>query len=137
MVKLDRLQIGDYVKAKIGEDYKIGTVKFISERDALIHMDHIDLYVNEDQIYPIDITDDFLIKNGYKKDDVLEKETSYISEDGLIIFRKGEYYCNSNKKWYMHVDNSDFDTVLGCEIDYVHEYQHALKMSDSEKTVTV
>jgi len=37
-----------------------------------------------------------------------------------------EYTNHPNKNWYLHVDNEDFSTVAGVDVQYIHEIQNIL-----------
>lgn len=77
-----------------------------------------------DLLEPIPITQALLLKNGFRRTELpcdtewaeYEKEV-----DGYwLSFRLGVL---DSRVWYLHVDNSDRDTVAGCDIQYVHQAQ--------------
>ena len=37
-------------------------------------------------------------------------------------------YCNSNRKWHLHIDNCDCNTIGGGEFTYLHEVQNLVQV---------
>ena len=89
-----------------------------------LEMENISL----DYIQPIPITKEFLEKNGFEKEGVIELYNLYAGIDHRVTIHDDKEYMNSNNEWYVHVDSEDYSTIAGCELTYVHELQHLLKL---------
>ena len=86
---------------------------------------------------PIPLTEDILVKNGFKFQRHEFKTTNddyWISDDKRIIFR-GEHMTNSFNKWSVHVDTEDMRTMGYFEITYVHQLQHLLRLCGIKKEI--
>lgn len=79
---------------------------------------------------PIDITEEFLLKNGFVKEPFVDR-CIYASEDNRITL--DAYRPNYPRKWYVHVDNEDFASIGSCDLDYVHQLQQFLNICGIEK----
>lgn len=81
-------------------------------------------------INPIEITEELLIKNGYKE------ETSYNyfdftkEIDGYWLTFRYNMSNTPNRDWYLHVDGSDRCTVAGCDVQYIHQAQQLMEIFD-------
>lgn len=86
--------------------------------------------VGLDEISPIPITEEFLVKNGFYR------EFDNICE---IIYYKREidgYYvdvqlgCSNSGDWYFvcHIDNDRLCTVASADVQYVHQLQNLLNI---------
>ena len=81
-----------------------------------------------DNIEPIPLTKELLEKNGFERDECIPQEKYYNGIDNRVIVHNDKEYMNSNNEWYVHVDSEDYSTIAGCELTYVHELQHLLKL---------
>ena len=77
---------------------------------------------------PILITKELLEKNGFEKEGVIELYNLYAGIDHRVTIHDDKEYMNSNNEWYVHVDSEDYSTIAGCELTYVHELQHLLRV---------
>ena len=84
--------------------------------------------VTIDEIEGIEITREWLINNNFIKENT--GEIIYIKESqGYEIIM----YNVSNtigKKWYVHIDNQDCESVANVDVQYIHELQRVLSMFD-------
>ena len=79
-------------------------------------------------VQPIPLTEEWLLKFGFEKD---EDNDFYLDASYFDI-------CYQNKKWYLRQDGELFDLI---DIDYVHQFQNLyfaltgeeLKIKESEK----
>lgn len=88
-------------------------------------------YARFHEIEPIQITEDWLIKNGFEKffDDICESYHYYSKEiDGNYIDIKMNSSNISNDHVVCHVDNSDRCTIGCADIQYVHQLQNFLNL---------
>ena len=80
---------------------------------------------------PIPLTPEILEKNGFTSElDCDIKQ--YVSKDCRIILQDDDRFLNSQEKWYVHVDSLAMSTIGCCELTYVHELQHFLKLCKIE-----
>lgn len=85
---------------------------------------------------PIPLSKDFFEKNGFVLDnEFLRLYKIYENEDKRIkvadITNSGDGY------WNVHVDNEDYDTIGGCDVKYVHQFQQLLRLCGYEIDVVV
>lgn len=79
---------------------------------------------------PIQITEEMLIKNGFYKKvlfekndffgEVVEYEKSFCNF--FVAFRKTDY--DIDRTWYVHIDNSNLFTCCSCDVQYIHQVQN-------------
>lgn len=131
------LMLGDYVKfsttspdyKKFGDKpFKVSTIN--SDGAIALMMDNGSYWVDEENIEPIPITEEFLLKNGFVKESFVDS-CIYASDDNRITF--DAYSPNYPRKWYVHVDNEDFASIGGCDLDYVHQLQQFLNICGIKK----
>lgn len=86
---------------------------------------------------PISLTEEFFEKNGIKKVDydLLRPTLVFESDDKRIQITD---LCNSGDGyWNVHIDNEDYDTIGGCDVKYVHQFQQLLRLCGYEMYVVV
>ena len=80
---------------------------------------------------PIEINEELLLKNGFKKSLLIEGKESF---DDWIEFTKcveNHYlsirHCSNSieRDWFLHIDNENHSTIGGMDIEYVHQLQNA------------
>lgn len=90
--------------------------------------------IPNDWIRPIPITEEFLVKNGFKREyDCICEFHYYICEvDGYFVEIKigcsnmGDEYVNC------HIDNCDRSSVANADIRYLHQLQNLLNIMNIE-----
>lgn len=86
---------------------------------------------------PIPLTEEFFEKNGIKKvdNDYIKPNVLFENDDKRIqvtdLTNSGDGY------WNVHIDNEDFDTIGGCDVKYVHQFQQLLRLCGYEMNVVV
>lgn len=87
----------------------------------------------DDEIEGIEVTGEMLEKIGFEKDITAGEPWEYWrywDKEGrykLDVYPE-ELYCNSNRKFGLHVDN-DICNTIGCgEFTYVHELQNLVRV---------
>lgn len=87
---------------------------------------------NLEDMQPIEVTEDFLLKNGFKKK---EYNVSGYSSTSLhyMMFENGIFDINrfSNsigRDWHCHIENSDCDSIGSFDFQYVHEFQNGIRL---------
>lgn len=118
-MKPQELRIGNIVK--IDDEYlgpiegKVTSLKESGEVELLLSVSKGNgryFVCGSDDIFPIPITDELLLKNGFK-------QCGYIFK-ALFI----EMYEVSNG-WYPHFDNDRLETTIALTIKYIHQLQNA------------
>lgn len=127
MIKPEDIQIGDFLYNH--RDWKCPVLSIRKEYDSdkyfiMVNARH---YGEEEfrleDLRPIPLTNEILLKNGFKKD--TEGEECWLNK--IAMFTPNE--CDDNilkKSWNCHINGllNSFDGV----IEYVHELQHALRL---------
>lgn len=73
-----------------------------------------------DDIFPIPITDELLLENGFE-------QCGYIFKTLFI-----EMYEVANG-WHLHIDNERFETALSMTIKYLHQLQNAYYLATGKE----
>lgn len=110
----ERTQFPMYVQA-IGEDY------------VYLNFDGNEGDVWEckpEELQGIPVTVDMLKRIGFKEDTALVKFYRYWDKDYKYKLDVDEGNTNSGKKWSVHIDNGDCNTIGSGEFTYVHELQN-------------
>jgi hypothetical protein len=126
MVNVKDLMVGNFVKDTNGEIMLVGKVHrgSIADKWGGIAFD--------DEIEPIPVTKEILKKIGFEKDTTAGEPWEfwrYWDKDGkykLDVYPE-ELYCNSNRKFGLHVDNDVCNTIGSGEFTYVHELQNIVR----------
>ena len=88
-------------------------------------------------IFPIRLTLEILEKNGFKLAIEHKDIVIYESSDKRIKASNSECWKNTNKVWYIHIDTEDMRSMGYCEITYVHEFQHLLRLCGINKKIEI
>lgn len=85
-----------------------------------------------DDIYlePIPVTEEMLEKIGFKKEDsfIVYPFWRYWDKDYRYKLEVDCGFCNSDRKWNLHIDNSDCNTIGSGEFTYLHELQNLTRV---------
>lgn len=87
---------------------------------------------------PIPLTPEILEKNGFKLNEAVEDY--YCIYDGIderVSLCNDKEYMNSVNEWEVHIDSEDYSTIANCELTYVHELQHLLRLCKIYKEIVV
>ena len=143
-MKANELMVGDWVKLHYDINYKTGESLYTNVRITSINEDgtiNVSMHDGDgwdaDLIYPIPITKELLEKNGFERDELIESYNHYCGMDNRVSLNDDFYYINSRNTWYVHVDSEDYSTIARCELTYVHELQHILKLCKIDKEIVV
>lgn len=133
-MRANELQVGDYVIRK-NVPQEILIVDAIDSIKGIVYLDLDGLGITEklENISPIEITRDNLVKMGFEKslDPLFEEFDRWFTEDRRVVIRS-EYFTNTDAKWSIHLDNEDMDTIGSCEVTYVHEMQQFFRLCKYE-----
>jgi hypothetical protein len=126
-MKIEELSIGNLVSYR-GEIYSIFSISSSETVELYDYISNIfSCHINE--LDPIKLTEELLIKNGFFHD--FDTEVAYpddsmflVSPDKQITLHNAKDYINSENIWSVHIDNSDFNSITNCELSYVHQLQN-------------
>lgn len=88
---------------------------------------------NLEDMQPIEVTEEFLLKNGFEKLEsmVIEGETctSYNRQfNGTFIDVTYGMSNLEDRNWYCHIDNCDRQSIGSFDFQYVHEFQNGIRL---------
>lgn len=131
------LMIGDWLQdsfGNIGQVYRLDTgrvhLRLLQERPQ------DEEYIVHD-IEPISLTPEILEKNGFVFDDVIPECRMFMGIDDRVALRNDKEYMNSVNEWHVHIDSEDYCTIASCELTYLHELQHILRLCKIEKEIMI
>lgn len=125
MLNIKDIMLGDFVK-KRGEILVIGKI----HRDSVA--DKCGEICFDDEIEPIHVTKEILKKIGFKEyDDLLLERGLYRYWDKDYKYKLDVYpdFCNSDRKWSIHIDNGYCETIGSGEFTYLHELQNLVRIN--------
>ena len=128
MVNIKDLMVGNFVKSPQGvvEVHNVLTDSIIAKSDKKgIYI----LYATN--IEPIPVTVDMLKRIGFEEYDDLPLEGTffrYWGKDYKYKLDIRDFWTNSQRKWYVHIDNDVCNTIGSGEFDYVHELQNLVRV---------
>lgn len=82
-------------------------------------------------IDPIPVTADMLKRIGFEEKKGIYPETFYYrywDKEYRYKLDIDPDYCNSDRKWSIHIDNGDCNTIGSGEFTYVHELQNLVRV---------
>ena len=91
----------------------------------------------DDNIKPIPITKELLEKNGFERENLITSYNHYTGIDNRVCLTNDFYSMNSRNMWTAHIDSEDYCTIAHCELTYVHELQHILRLYKIDKEIVV
>lgn len=133
MIDVKDLMCGNWIYLSDPEDREnTRDIHYIDEvcRDYIRVEDFGDFF---DDIYlePIPVTADMLKRIGFEEYEDLPLEGNffrYWDKDYKYKLDVRDFWTNSQRKWYVHIDN-DVCNTIGCgEFDYVHELQNLTRI---------
>jgi len=129
MIKVTELMINDWVSIndsnyKVKNIKKKGVIKLYEDTQWGEHEIDFNTDSLEDVLQPIPLTEEILEKNGYKRGLLIRE---YKISDGL------HYDLEGGLLLFGH----EYGTVLEIKCNYVHEFQHLLKLCKIEKEIVL
>lgn len=96
----------------------------------------------ENLLEPIPLTPEILEKNGFELENTgsdTNGNVAYIGiNDRVELFHYGDSRCmSSDNEWDVYVCTANHYGMGGCELTYVHEFQHLLKLCKIDKEIIV
>ena len=130
-MKIDELMIGDWLL------YKSDSLENAFPIQITREMFNKELVVWKDRFEPILITKELLEKNGFEKENLITSYNHYIGIDNRVTLHDDFMFMNSRNMWDVHVDSEDYCTIANCELTYVHELQHLLKLCNIDREIMI
>lgn len=127
MIDVKDLMVGNWVKSPHGiiEAHNVLTDRIIAKYDDKgIYIFHAT------DIVPIPVTKEILEKIGFEEYEDLPLEGKfyrYWDKDCKYKLDVRDFWTNSQRKWYVHIDNDVCNTIGSGEFDYVHELQNLVR----------
>lgn len=125
MIDVKNLMLGNLVKDKSGDIMLVGKI----HRDSVA--DKWGGIAFDDEIEPIPVTKEILKAIGFEEYEDLPLEGKfyrYWDKDCKYKLDVRDFWTNSERKWYVHVDNDVCNTIGSGEFDYVHELQNLVRV---------
>ena len=127
MIDVKDLMVGDWVKSPQGvtQVHNVLTDKIIAKNDKK----GVYCYHTTD-IEPIPVTVDMLKRIGFEEHKGICPKTFYRYWDKEYRYKLDvdPDFCNSDRKFSIHIDNGDCETIGRGEFDYVHELQNLTRI---------
>lgn len=78
----------------------------------------------------IEVTEAMLIKLGFVKQDEFKvcEFWRYWDKEYRYKLDVDSGFCNSGRKWHLHIDNGDCNTIGSGEFTYLHELQSLVRV---------
>jgi len=79
----------------------------------------------------IPVTEELLVKIGFEEYEDLPLEGKfyrYWDKDYKYKLDIRDFWTNSRRKWYVHIDNDVCNTIGSGEFDYIHELQNLTRI---------
>jgi hypothetical protein len=88
-------------------------------------------------IKPIPLTPEILEKNGFEKAENIQLYNYYLGIDSRVSLHDYAYDINSSNTWHVHIDDEDYCSIANCELTYVQELQHILRLCKIDTEIVV
>ena len=109
---------------------------FIEFNKVMVDMLNGNYYqVDIASIHPIPLTPEILEKNGFERENLITSYNHYTGIDNRVSLNDDFYYVNSRNMWHVHIDSEDYCTIANCELTYLHELQHLLRLCKIYKEI--
>ena len=140
MIPIEDLMIGDWVQVSMYEPPQPGQDDSpFTDRDETRYVqidNHHLLFTLAYSQYtkPIKLSKEFVEKIlGYT---MSERDDWWESEDKRVRITNDYDMINEiGKHWALHIDSGDMDTIMSCDVNYVHELQHAFKLCNYKQEI--
>jgi hypothetical protein len=133
-MKVENLMIGDLVL----NDGKVIRVDAVHKRKIGYHKTKDKLtWLFSGQFQPILLTPEILKKNGFIREENIQLYNHYTGIDNRVSLNDDFYCMNSRNMWNVHIDSEDYCSIASCELTYIHELQHLLKLCRIDKEIVV
>ena len=87
-------------------------------------------YARVNEINPIPITEELLVRNGLKRENVICSEKYFFKNIPNYTIVVKNHSNTIGRDWSVHIDNDDADSVADVDIQYLHQLQNLLNIMD-------
>ena len=115
------------------DEVMLGDIVSLSGRP--IHVTLAVLNNWSDNIKPIPLTPEILEKNGFERDKNISLYNAYTGINSRVTLHDDFMSMNSRNMWHVHIDSEDYCTIANCELTYLHELQHLLRLCKIYKEI--
>lgn len=125
MIDVKNLMLGNFVKDKKGDIMLVGKI----HRDSVA--DKWGGIAFDDEIEGIPVTKEILKDIGFEEYEDLPLEGvffRYWNKDYKYKLDVRDFWTNSQRRWYIHIDNDVCNTIGSGEFDYIHELQNLVRV---------
>ena len=124
MIDVKNLMVGNFVKTPIGvvEVYNVINDAIIADTREICYAKGLD---------GIPVTKELLEKIGFEEYEDLPLEGKfyrYWDKDYKYKLDIRDFWTNSQREWYVHIDNDVCNTIGSGEFDYIHELQNLVRV---------
>ena len=124
MVDIKDLMVGNLINTRDGI-VEVGKIHrdSVGDKWGAIYFD--------DEIEVIEVTEEMLEKIGFEKHKNFPLEGDfyrYWHKDYKYKLDARKFWCNSNRKWYVHIDNEVCNTIGSGEFTYIHELMNLVRV---------
>lgn len=125
MIDVNNLMLGNFVKDRSGEVVMVGKIhrESIGDKWGGISFD--------DEIEGVPVTKEILKDIGFEEYEDLPLEGvffRYWNKDYKYKLDVRDFWTNSQRRWYIHIDNDVCNTIGSGEFDYIHELQNLVRV---------
>ena len=87
---------------------------------------------NLEDMQPIEVTEEFILKNGFEKKEYnvsgYSSTSIHYMKFGNVIFDINRFSNSIGRNWHCHIENSDCDSIGSFDFQYVHEFQNGIRL---------
>ncbi len=127
MVNVKDLMVGNWIKIPD----RLIEVSNVLKGD-IIGKDGAMIYIHKDKnLQGIPVTEELLKKIGFEEYEDLPLEGTfyrYWDKDYKYKLDVRNFWTNSKREWYVHIDNDVCNTIGSGEFDYIHELQNLVRV---------
>lgn len=137
MIDTNELMRGNKVIVGKGSDWE--EIVVVDEVfDGIVGLQGREFTTYATSLDPIPISEEFLLKNGFNKQLLIEGNEMY--DDWVSYTKEGNGYfldirhCSNSieRDWRVHIDNDSHCSVCGMDIEYVHQLQNVVRLAGYE-----
>ena len=140
MIRMEDLMVGNFAFGVLNGERKCFSVTDIMTREPsptrMIFSDDeeispLGILASEGAIEGIPVTVDMLKRIGFEEYEDLPLEGKfyrYWDKDYKNKLDVRNFWTNSGREWYIHIDNDVCNTIGSGEFDYVHELQNLTRI---------
>lgn len=133
-LKATDLMVGDWVMNANGKPMQVKRIVF--GHFACAENGGANCWEYNNNFKPIPLTPEILEKNGFENQGFRHHD-EYDGINDRVVLSNYKDYMNSANEWYVRIDSEDYCSIARCELTYVHELQHILRLCKIDKEIVV